>query len=80
MQLTDKEATPDLVHPLQAALSAALPGAYAIVHQLQTNPIEFPIEVRVSSTSDIDPKDEAADTATLRRLAGQIQDLLSKLG
>jgi len=77
VQVTDKEATPDLVQPLQAALSEALPGAYAIVHQLQTNPIEFPIEVRISSTSDIDPKSEAADNATLRRLAGQVQDLLS---
>jgi multidrug efflux pump subunit AcrB len=79
LQVNDKEATPDLVRPLQAALSDALPGAYAIVHQLQTNPIEFPIEARVTSASDANPKDEPADNATLRRLAGQVEDIVASV-
>src|SRR5215510_14450629 len=77
VRVSDKEVTPDLVRPLEAALSAELPGAYAVVHQLQTNPVEFPVEVRVFSTSDVDPKDEAANNATLRRLAGQVQGVLT---
>jgi multidrug efflux pump subunit AcrB len=76
IQLSDKEATPELVKPLQSRLSAEIPGAFLIVHQLQTNPVEFPVEVRISNTSDVDPKDEAEDIQTLRRLAGQVQDIL----
>ena len=76
IQLNNKEATPELIKPLQTALSSEIAGAFAVVHQLQTNPVEFPVEVRVSGMADVDPKDEAADNQTLRRLAGQVQDLL----
>ena len=65
-----------MVRLLQTALSNEIAGAFLIVHQLQTNPVEFPVEVRVSGMADVDPKDEAADNQTLRRLAGQVQDLL----
>ena len=74
--MNNKEATPELIKPLQTALSSEIAGAFAVVHQLQTNPVEFPVEVRVSGMADVDPKDEAADNQTLRRLAGQVQDLL----
>jgi multidrug efflux pump subunit AcrB len=76
IQLNEKEVTPEIVEPLQSALSAEIAGAFLVVHQLQTNPVEFPVEVRVSSTSDVDPKDEAQDIQTLRRLAGQVQNIL----
>ena len=70
IQLSNKETTPALIPSLQAALSNEIAGAFAVVHQLQTNPVEFPVEVRVSGMADVDPKDEAADNQTLRRLAG----------
>lgn len=76
IQLTDKEVTPELIEPLQSALSAEIPGAYLTVHQLQTNPVEFPVEVRISGVSDVDPKQEPDDNHNLRRLAGQVQDIL----
>src|SRR6266404_1447586 len=76
IQLGDKEITSELIEPLQAALSAEIPGAYVTVHQLQTNPVEFPVEVQISGISDVDPKQEPEDIQNLRRLAGQVQDIL----
>jgi multidrug efflux pump subunit AcrB len=76
IQLNDKEATPKLMRPLQEALSREIPGAFLTVHQLQTNPVEFPIEVNISGVSDVDTRDEKQDNETLRRLAGEVQDIL----
>jgi multidrug efflux pump subunit AcrB len=76
IQLSEKEVTPEILEPLQSALSAEVPGAYVTVHQLQTNPVEFPVEVRISAISDVDPIREPADNNNLRRLAGQVQDIL----
>ena len=76
IQLSEKEATPAVVGRLQASLSKEIAGAFVTVHQLQTNPVEFPVEIRISGTSDVDPKQEAADNENLRMLAGKVQDLL----
>ena len=76
IQLRDKEATPEVIGPLQLALSREIAGAYVTVHQLQTNPVEFPVEVQISGTSDVDPSQESADIENLRRLASQVQDIL----
>jgi len=79
IRVTQKEATPEIVGPLQDALSKELPGVTPIVHQLQTNPVEFPVEVRFSSTSDVDPADEEADNRNLRRFADEAGAILRRL-
>jgi multidrug efflux pump subunit AcrB len=76
IQLTEKEATPGLIARLQPALSKGIAGAYVTVHQLQTNPVEFPVEVQISGTSDVDTKQEPVDNENLRRLAAGVQDIL----
>ena len=76
IQLRDKEVTPEVVGPIQNALSREIPGAFVVVKQLQSNPVAFPIEIRLSSVSDIDPADEPADIENLRRLAGQVEGML----
>jgi multidrug efflux pump subunit AcrB len=76
VQISNKDVTPELVGPLQIALTKEISGAYVIVHQLQTNPISFPVELRISSVSDIDPANEFSDISNLRRLAGELQDVL----
>ena len=65
-----------MIAQLQSALSKEIPGAYVIAHQLQTNPVEFPIEVRISGTSDVDPSHEPADNEALRTLAKRVEDIL----
>ena len=75
IRLRDKEATPRLAGPLQSAVEKEVPGAYVTVHQLQTNPVEFPVEVRISGTSDVDPKEEPADMEDLRALSGAVENI-----
>ena len=76
IRLSDKNATPDLVGLLQSAVAREVPGAYVTVHQLQTNPVEFPVELRISGTSDVDPAGESADIENLRALAGGLEKIL----
>ena len=53
IEVTDKEVTPQFIRELQPALSASIPGARLDARQLLTNPIDYPIEIRVSSTADV---------------------------
>ncbi len=71
IQLRSKEATPAIAAQLQAALDAEVPGANIIFHQLQTNPVEFPVEVRIAGIADVDPSREAQDIRTLHQIATQ---------
>ena len=76
VQLTSKDATPAVVEPVQEALSREIPGATLLVHQLQTNPVEFPVEIRISDTADADPRSEPADIRMLRAIADQVSAVL----
>jgi len=76
LQLTEKEVTPEVIEQLQPALTKEIPGAWVTVHQLQTNPVEFPVEVRIFGTSDVDPSREPADNEILRTLSGRVEDIL----
>ena len=67
---------PKLVGPLQTALSDSVPGAYLDVRQLQTNPVQYPIEIHVFGQADAEPAQEEADIDTLRSIAGQIEEVL----
>lgn len=78
VQVSDKELTPKIIGPLQSALSRRVPGAWITVRQLQTNPVETPVEILISGQADADAKDEAADIQTLRGIATQAIDVLQK--
>ncbi len=71
VQVSDKEATPKLIGPLQSALNKQVPGAWITVRQLQTNPVETPVEILISGQADTDPRTEIQDIQTLRTLASQ---------
>jgi multidrug efflux pump subunit AcrB len=75
IEVNDKEVTPSFVRQLQPVLSASVPGARVDVRQLQTNPINYPVEIRISSEADLDSPRSAEDLQTLRRLAGQVEDI-----
>jgi multidrug efflux pump subunit AcrB len=76
VQVTDKELTPKIIGPLQSALSREVPGAWITVRQLQTNPVETPVEILISGQADTDAKDEAMDIQTLRGIATQAMDVV----
>jgi len=76
VRVTDKDMTPDIVGPLQAPLSANMPRAIVDLHQLQTNPVPYPITVRLSGRATVDAKAEAQDVETLRRLSAEVQKIV----
>jgi multidrug efflux pump subunit AcrB len=76
IEATDKDVTPELVRTLQPALSAMVPGARIDARQLQTNPVDMPIQVIISSQMDVAATDEAQDIRTLRSLANQAEAIL----
>jgi multidrug efflux pump len=76
VQVTDKEASPKLARPIQDALDKEVPGAWVTVRQLQTNPVENPVELLISGQEDVDPRNQARDIRTLRQIARQAQDIV----
>jgi multidrug efflux pump subunit AcrB len=76
VQVRDKEATPKLIGPLQDELNKQVPGAWITVRQLQTNPVETPVEVLISGQADTDPRTESEDIRSLRTIASQAMDIV----
>ncbi|HTF64083.1 MAG TPA: efflux RND transporter permease subunit, partial [Edaphobacter sp.] len=76
IEVTDKETTPEFIKELQPLLTASIPGARLDARQLLTNPIDYPIEVRVSSTADVNAAQEADDIRQLRAISGKVEDIL----
>ena len=81
IKVSDKNDTPALAPVIQKALSGGIPGAYFEVRQLQLNPVDYPIQIHISGRSDISSEyvKEAEDIGTLRRLAGELKDILRKV-
>jgi multidrug efflux pump subunit AcrB len=78
VEITDKEASPKLARPIQDALAKEVPGAWITVRQLQTNPVENPVELLISGQADVDARNEASDVRTLRQIARQAEDIVSQ--
>ena len=76
VEVQKKEDTPLLVRPLQKRLSAEIAGARINVRQLQTNPVEVPIEIRLSGRSEISSLQSKEEISTLRSLAKQVVDII----
>jgi multidrug efflux pump subunit AcrB len=76
VEVTDKEITPQFIRELQPVLTASIPGARLDARQLLTNPVDYPIEIRVSSTADVNATQEDDDIRNLRRIADQVEGVL----
>jgi multidrug efflux pump subunit AcrB len=76
VEVTDKEASPKLARPIQDALAKEVPGAWITVRQLQTNPVDNPVELLISGQADVDAKNEGSDIRTLRQIASQAEDIV----
>ena len=76
VQVRDKEAAPKLIGPIQEELNKQVPGAWITVRQLQTNPVETPVEVLISGQADTDPRTEREDIRSLRAIASQAMDIV----
>jgi multidrug efflux pump subunit AcrB len=80
VEVTDKEASPKLARPIQDALAKEVPGAWITVRQLQTNPVDNPVELLISGQADVDAKNEVNDIRTLRQIAAQAEDIVRQAG
>src|SRR5258708_629589 len=78
VQVSDKEATRNRIGRIQAALNKQVPGAWITVRQLQTNPVETPVEILISGQADTDPRTESQDIQTLRTLASQVMKVVGQ--
>jgi multidrug efflux pump subunit AcrB len=76
VELDDKDVTPGFVKQVQRVLAASLPGVRADFRQLQTNPLDFPIDIRISSKADVGSAGSAADIAELRAIARRVEAIL----
>src|ERR1700678_1607816 len=79
IEVKDKEITPQFIKELQPVLTASIPGARIDARQLLTNPIDYPIEIRISSTADVSAKDEAADIRGLRSIASKVEEIFRSI-
>ncbi len=79
LEVTDKEITPEFVKHLQPIMSANIPGARVDVRQLQYAAIDFPVDILIANNADVSAAQSAEDIRTLRRLAGQLEDVFRSL-
>ena len=79
VEVADKEITPEFVKHLQPILSASIPGARTDVRQLQYAAVDFPVDILIANNADVSATQSAEDIRTLRRLAGQLEDILLSL-
>jgi multidrug efflux pump subunit AcrB len=75
LEVTDKEYTSELVGPLQEAISAVVAGARVDVKELQTNPVQYPVEVLISGRADVSPERNAEEIRTLRALSREVKKI-----
>jgi len=78
MRVNDKDLTAKLIVPLQKALSEQISGAIIDVRQLQTNPVPYPIEIRLAAKSAIQSEgpESEQEIKTLRLLAAELVGIL----
>ena len=76
VELDNKDITPAFVNQVQPVLSASIPGVRADLRQLQTNPLNYPVEIRVISDADVSSAGRAKDIRTMRHIASQVIDVL----
>ena len=76
VELYHKDDTPKFIGPLQEAISQTVTGARVDVRQLQTNPVDYPVELRVTGLADVNPLEEEKDIANLRAIAARVSDIL----
>ncbi|HEX8817947.1 MAG TPA: efflux RND transporter permease subunit [Terriglobales bacterium] len=79
IEVTEKEITPDFIRKLQPILTASVPGARMDARQLLTNPLDYPIEIRLSSTADVNASQEGQDNHMLRQMASRVENIFRSI-
>ena len=77
VKVKDKDITPLIVGQMQDALTSRVPGAFIDVQQLQTNPVQYPVAIRIMAPAAT-AGDEAANARVLRGISMQVRDILRR--
>ncbi len=78
IHLADKDLTPKFAPILQSALSSRVVGADIDVKQLQTNPVPYPVAIRVSARVSPGSSQELQEITRLRAYAAKVKQILRK--
>ncbi|WP_226649046.1 efflux RND transporter permease subunit [Microbulbifer variabilis] len=78
IRLSNKDLTPELVPVIQKALSENIPGADLDVRQLQTTPVDYPFEIRVSGRVTTGSEEERRDIVILRQIAEKVKNIVQQ--
>ncbi|MCR9213403.1 MAG: efflux RND transporter permease subunit [Proteobacteria bacterium] len=78
MRVNDKDLTNKLIGPLQEALSSQIADAVIDVRQLQTNPVPYPIDIRLYAKTAVqsDGPQDVAEIEALRKLSAELVSIL----
>jgi multidrug efflux pump subunit AcrB len=76
MRVSDKEVTADLIERWQAALDKQITAATVNVQQLQTQPVSYPVGIRLLSRAALEGPQSLGDIRTLQQLAEDAKTLL----
>ena len=77
VELYEKEDTPKLIGAVAGRdFERMWSGARVDVRQLQTNPVDYPVELRVTGLADVNPLDEEKDITNLRMIASKAAAIL----
>ncbi|MCP3939869.1 MAG: efflux RND transporter permease subunit [Desulfobacteraceae bacterium] len=78
VRLSDKNLTPQFAPALQAFLSTRVVGADIDVKQLQTNPVTYPVAIRISSKVTPGSSQELQEIKQLREYADKVKNIIRK--
>ncbi len=76
IQVASKDDTPEIVKLLQPVLASSVAGAQVDAHQLQTNPVDYPVQIFLSGQADVSSRAGAEEIRTLRQLSARVQEIL----
>lgn len=76
VRMSDKDDTPEFILPLQEALTNAIPGAFIDVRQLQTNPVDYPVAMRLFGRSTLGTADEIVAYREMLKLAEEVAAII----
>lgn len=76
IEIEDKDDMPRVAPLLQRAVSEQIPGAWVDVRQLQTNPVPYPVAIRLTGRTTVTAAGEDRELRALRSLAGELVDIV----
>ncbi len=76
VEMMDKQDTPILVPILQKVVSSELPGVWVDIKELQTNPLQYPVEIALAWKDSENSHWDGSEVELLRSLVFKLQQII----